>query len=295
MYCNNNMKQTNNIIISNTNNYNNYNRDINNIIFNLSDFMLNNSLLNNKDLFFTLNNDNKNDAKKHVKNDTKKHVKNDIIHNNNYFISLKKNNEDSLFWCFYKIYELENNKYIESNINNKFLIEKNFKISSIDSIKNNAILKKYKISKSTIENDLLNEKYISYDTFNILCNVYCLNIFYVKNRIYSKINKEIVIEENENNENNVEDVKIYILYDIGTGLKITLTNQYNSENYKNMINNLIEVENINKPLKNISYYKLKDLQDFSNKLNIPINNDTKKKTKKELYDSIYNILNEKIE
>ena len=62
-----------------------------------------------------------------------------------------------------------------------------------------------------------------------------------------------------------------------------------------MINNLIEVENINKPLKNISYYKLKDLQDFSDKLNIPINNDTKKKTKKELYDNIYNILSEKIE
>ena len=54
MYCN-NMNQTNNIIISNTNNYN---KDINNIIFNLSDFMLTNSLLNNRELFFMLNTEN---------------------------------------------------------------------------------------------------------------------------------------------------------------------------------------------------------------------------------------------
>ena len=151
------------------------------------------------------------------------------------------------------------------------------------------------MSKATIENDLLNEKKISYDTFNILCNVYCLNIFYVKNRIYSKINKELDISYDCENEEKEDNVKIYILYDNEKEIKITLNNQYNSENYKHMIKNLIEVDNINKPLKNISYYKLKDLQDFSNKLNISITNDTKKKTKKELYDNINNILNEKIE
>ena len=177
MYCN-NMNQMNNIIISNTNNYN---RDVNNIIFNLSDFMLTNSLLNNRELFFMLNtenNVNKNvnkNVNNNVNNNVNKNVNNNV--NKNYFISFKSKTEDSLFWCFYKIYQLQNNNnYIENNINNKFLTEKNFKISSINNIKNNIILKKYKMSKATIENDLLNEKKISYDTFNILCNVYCLNI-----------------------------------------------------------------------------------------------------------------------
>ena len=291
------MNQMNNIIISNTNNYN---RDVNNIIFNLSDFMLTNSLLNNRELFFMLNtenNVNKNvnkNVNNNVNNNVNKNVNNNV--NKNYFISFKSKTEDSLFWCFYKIYQLQNNNnYIENNINNKFLTEKNFKISSINNIKNNIILKKYKMSKATIENDLLNEKKISYDTFNILCNVYCLNIFYVKNKIYSKINKELDISYDCENEEKEDNVKIYILYDNEKEIKITLNNQYNSENYKHMIKNLIEVDNINKPLKNISYYKLKDLQDFSNKLNISISNDTKKKTKKELYDNINNILNEKIE
>ena len=299
------MNQTNNIIISNTNNYN---KDINNIIFNLSDFMLTNSLLNNRELFFILNTENtlnssinnsinsnlNSSLNSNLNSYVPKNVNKNV--NNNYFISFKSKTEDSLFWCFYKIYQLQNNNnYIENNINNKFLTEKNFKISSINNIKNNSILKKYKMSKATIENDLLNEKKISYDTFNILCNVYCLNIFYVKNRIYSKINKELDISYDCENEEKEDNVKIYILYDNEKEIKITLNNQYNSENYKHMIKNLIEVDNINKPLKNISYYKLKDLQDFSNKLNISISNDTKKKTKKELYDNINNILNEKIE
>lgn len=289
----NNMNETSNIIISNSNNYNNYNKDVNNIIMNLSDYMLNNTLLNDKNLFYSSNkNYEKNNVNSKNKNKdySNNRINNKSVINKDYYVA--KNDEDKLFWCFYKIYDLNNNNYVESNINNRFLTEKNFKISSINKIKNDNILKKLKISKTTIENDLLNEKKISFDTFVVLCNVYELNIFYVKDKIYSKININLDIDQDDKDE---ENIKYYILYDNKDQLKITFNNQYNSDNYNNIIKSLIEVDNINKPLKNISYYKLKDLQDFSVKLNLPISNDNKKKTKKELYDSIHNLLNYKID
>tara|TARA_Y100000389_G_scaffold204900_1_gene260623 strand:- start:4261 stop:5112 length:852 start_codon:yes stop_codon:yes gene_type:complete len=282
------MNETNNIIINNYNNYNNYNKEVSNIIMDLSEYMLNNSLLTNKTLFCSSNKNyekNNMNSKNKNKDNSNNRINNKSVINKDFYIS--KKDEDKLFWCFYNIYDLDNN-YLESNINNRFLTEKKFKISSIDKIKNNNnnILKKLKTSKITIENDLLNEKNISFDTFIVLCNVYELNIFYVKDKIYSKMNLDI-----EKDQEDEKDIKYYILYHNKDEIKITLNNQYNTDNYNNILKNLIYVENINKPLKNISCYKLKDLQDFSIKLNLPINNDNKKKTKKELYGGIHNLLN----
>ena len=72
----------------------------------------------------------------------------------------------------------------------------------------------------------------------------------------------------------------------------TITNINISENdYKNIINNYYYLENLEKPLKSITYYKLDDLINISNKLKIKLYNDVnKKKTKKELYFDILNIL-----
>jgi hypothetical protein len=65
-----------------------------------------------------------------------------------------------------------------------------------------------------------------------------------------------------------------------------------SENdYKNIINNYYYLENLEKPLKSITYYKLDDLITITHKLKINLYNDVnKKKTKKDLYFDILNKL-----
>jgi hypothetical protein len=51
------------------------------------------------------------------------------------------------------------------------------------------------------------------------------------------------------------------------------------------------IENLEKPLKSESSYKLQDLVDISNKLKVNLfDNNNKKKTKKQLYSEIYKIL-----
>ena len=71
---------------------------------------------------------------------------------------------------------------------------------------------------------------------------------------------------------------------------ITKINTCKNE-YKNIINNNYYLENLEKPLKSITYYKLNDLINISNKLKIKLYNDTnKQKTKNQLYFDILNIL-----
>jgi hypothetical protein len=61
----------------------------------------------------------------------------------------------------------------------------------------------------------------------------------------------------------------------------------NKENVNDVVNNLYKIENINKPIKCESAYKVQDLIEISSKLGIELNNnDGKKKTKKEMYELI---------
>ena len=75
---------------------------------------------------------------------------------------------------------------------------------------------------------------------------------------------------------------------------INKTINYNTE-VDNIIKNYWKVENINKPIKSISAYTLAELTNICNKLNIQIvNQNNKKKTKKELFDNILSIISVKI-
>ena len=171
--------------------------------------------------------------------------------------------QDELFWCFYIIHY----GYIKyEQIFNKFIEEKKIKIEMVGKIRENKhILKQNKWKKNIIESELINENKITVNTLICLLTVFNYN-FAIKNNnlFYSKINTDdnniflIIFDNNE-----------ISLYD-GKDKQKKITEYQNS---------LWNIENYDKPLKAISNYKVKDLQDIAKKLNI----DMEKKRKKDLY------------
>lgn len=180
--------------------------------------------------------------------------------------------KDKFFWAFYIFLHSYEEYHL---INNFFITEKNFKINCVTKIREEKNkLKIHKISKNVIENDLVNENKITLKTLNCLALLYNLNIIYIKKRTifimnYSNdklINCKNIIEENNN------EINIITLSDIL--IQELLDTYYN-------------IENINKPLNAISYYKLNDLIKISKKLNLDYTN----KLKKNLYTEISNYIN----
>tara|TARA_Y100000389_G_scaffold63178_2_gene59293 strand:- start:3483 stop:4343 length:861 start_codon:yes stop_codon:yes gene_type:complete len=216
-----------------------------------------------------------------------------------------KYKEDTFFWCFYNLLNInELNKFNEFNEFNKFnefnelkllKIEKDTKILLLEELRKNKnkIKKKYKLN--VLEDELLNSKKICFNTFCGLCCLKDINIFITtNNNTYSYfLNNDELIENNMLNSYNLFNF-IELKYNNSLiNVKNNTINNINiSENeYKNIVNNHFYLENLEKPLKTISYYKLDDLINICNKLNIIIfNSANKKKTKKELYSNILNIL-----
>ena len=172
--------------------------------------------------------------------------------------------EDKLFWCFYKIINDMWDK------NESFKLEKEFKIECIEKfrkIKND--LKPHKLVLSHIENDLLNEKKISLKTLISLSILYKINLIYTKNYTYYEINNNSLDDNSEtfliNNINNSECL-VLVKKDL--------------DYYRN---NYFCIENINKPIKAISGYTIKELELIAKKLQINIDNI---KIKKDIYQKI---------
>jgi hypothetical protein len=184
-------------------------------------------------------------------------------------------NSDKLFWCLYII----NNGINEYNLNASkyFSIEKEIKINAITYMKNNN--HKIKLNKSSVENNLLYEKNITIQSFALLCDMLNLNIRIINtNHYYEFLNNDSQDFTN-------------IIYDNKYGIDLLKHNNNNNDN-NNDINNKFLVTNYSKPINSITYYKVDDIYVICNKLKINIkNNKDKNKTKKELYDEIYKILN----
>jgi len=212
--------------------------------------------------------------------------KNNIIKNNNnnnnnnnnktkfdkqYFFV--PNEKDTLFWCYYII---KNGDIKYETINNKnLIITKQIKIDYVTKIRENKqIVKKTKFdSIINIESNLANDDYINIKTIMTLSVIDNINIIFITKKTYFECL------------NNVSD-NIYIIreleYNKKYGYEIA-----NDENLNKIRTTLYKIESLNKPIKNISFYKVKDLIDICNKLEINIKNDNgKNKTKNELYNSI---------
>jgi len=178
--------------------------------------------------------------------------------------------KDSLFWCFYIIkhgqtaYDMLDHRI--------FVVEKKLKIGYVEKIRNDKEqIKLHKFATLThLESNLANDDRIDLPTFLSLCVIENLNVNIVKKRTYF----ELLMNDG------VESHTIYCL-----------------ENHKHGYNQispdkatLLKIDNIVKPIKSISSYKVNDLLVFCEKLKIetinPDTNKSKNKTKSELYESI---------
>jgi hypothetical protein len=275
------------------------NEDTNyNIVVNkLQDYMLNENKIENSIKNKIIKNTtvckNKNDKYKTEKND--KYVDNN---KNNAIILKDESNKDlqistnslffpsekdSLFWCFYI---MKNGEASYEMIDFKnLIIEKKIKIEYVEKLrKEKQLLKTYKFATLThIENQLANEQRIDINTFLTLCVLENLNIFYISKNTYFEllmndtsvihlIKKGFVAGNN---------------YVANFGYK---TDNKESEEITKYKNEFYKIDNIDKPIKSISTYKVQELIDFCNKLSIEtVNNETKKnknKNKNELYESL---------
>ena len=187
--------------------------------------------------------------------------------------------KDQLFWCFYIIkYGYEDYQMI----NQPFLIEKNLKIECINQIrKNKELLKKYKLKKTEIESELLNDEKLTLKGFLAICIYNNINFILINNRKYYELTVTDDISE-EMNEYNIVKFE-------NKNYSVDITED--KELIKNKIvtyrNNYYKIDNLTKPIRAFSSYSLTDLHEICNNLQIKVTNETGKKLqKKELYTEI---------
>ena len=232
------------------------------VINTLQDYFLSE---NNITTIFKTRVDNVKQNVKKVTNDTVKKVEHD------FFIPKQK---DSLFWCFYLIKNGDVSYEMLGLITP--IIEKKFKIDYVEKIRKNKILiKPYKFSAiSNIENQLANEFKIDLKTLLTLCVIENINVFFINKKTYYEL---ITNDSND----------IFVIHKFDNdkfGYKLLSTDSKDLETYKS---SLLKIDNIDKPIKSISSYKVSELLEYCNKLVIEtVNKETGKiKSKKELYES----------
>jgi hypothetical protein len=205
---------------------------------------------------------------------------------NNSFVPRKT---DELFWIFYII--INGFSQYELIGSNDYEIEKTEKYRLIELLREKGykqILKQNKITKikEDIEDDLGHKERISYKTFFALCYTHKLNILFIHRQKCFKIvsgnaedNFHLIIKYDPPKENRHGNYK-YVY--------ITEHTQEEREKYMDE-KKYFQWENIDKPLKAISYYKVKDLIDICilHKLK---EEDYIKKTKQEVYDLLLDII-----
>ncbi len=185
---------------------------------------------------------------------------------------------DNLFWCYFII--KNGDVKCENIYNRNIVITKQLKIELVSKIRENKqIVKTYKFDTiSSIESNLANDNIISIKTIMTLCAIDKINLIFISKKTYY----ELLMNDNE---------PIYIIREICS--QNNYTKKYGFEIATNdMIeeirNTLHKIDNPDKPIKALSYYKVQDLIEIANKLAIEtINKETgKNKSKNDLYESI---------
>lgn len=181
--------------------------------------------------------------------------------------------KDSLFWCFYILKKGISNYEMEIS-GQYFVVEKNEKYKYIETLrKKKDILKIHKIKPFTeLEDDLANKKQISIKTFFALCVLENINVLFISNRkVYELLVDErqpinVVHRNKETEEHFIE------LEPTDDSIK-----KYRETYYK--------MNSFDKGIKSIGSYKLDELIELCNRLNIKINKcQGKRPTKKEIYE-----------
>jgi len=209
-------------------------------------------------------------------------------YNEPFKINNHKNFADKLFWIFYKIINNLNDSDLEHI--NSFKIMKEFKINSVEKLKNQKnILKDYKIQKSAVEDDLTNNEKISFKTFHALCVLYLVNVILIRdNNTYC-----VLCTNNDEKVINLQNYKLLKITNVKMSSQFNnfdielVNNSTTEEELQKILKSYYAIENLEKPLKAFSSYKLDDLVSLAEKLNINVYDEhTKKKKKQELYENI---------
>ena len=227
----------------------------NHIIDNIQDYMLTTVMFNKFNI---------KEPEKVIKKIQKKHTSNRI--------TIKE--IDQLFWYFYiALHGYDEYKLLD----NKFTLEKNIKISNIEKMRsNNSILKQQKLKISDYETTLLNSRRIDIATLCGLAAYNELNIFYIKDKIYYHFNF--------GDPNNA-----IIIYNDGKTYSCELNP--NQQLIESITKNYYHIENPNKPIRGISTYKIDDIINICNKLDIKTQLESgKSKSKKQMYTEIQTYL-----
>ena len=239
----------------------------------LESFMLINS--NNKDMYIdnTIKEiDNTNKTNTNLEKQEKNKKSN--IKSNDFFCPREK---DQLFWCFYiSLYDID---IYRDNKSKVFTIEHDFKIHTVEKLRKiKDELKTHKIRLNPIEDELVNSKKITTVSIPALCLLYKKNIVIVRSRIYY-----LFCYDQDNSEYNLNNYYTIFNTDDQYYIDYELTN----DKFKLIIDTYYRVDNLNKPLKSLSSYTLKELQDIATKLDIClVGENNKNKTKQILYENI---------
>ena len=257
----------------------------NQVLQNLQDYMLNDSCL--KSITESTNNTNINSSMNTNINSSMNTNINSSMNANNkfnkpiikeFFIPKQK---DTLFWCFYIMKNGLDNYEDLNTTGISIVTEKQLKIGYVEQLrKEKTLLKIYKFASIThIENQLVNENKIDINTFLTLCVLENLNILYLKKKTYY----ELLM-----NDTNI--IHVINFTDYGKfGYKVdSVNNSENNTNIEKYRTTLFKIDNIEKPIKSLSAYKVSELVEYCSKLDISIINETtnKKKNKNELYESL---------
>ena len=188
--------------------------------------------------------------------------------------------KDSLFWCFYIMkHGLDAYNTLE-NIN--IVVERKIKIEYVEELrKNKHVIKTSKLAPlAYIENFLANEPEIDIKTFFTLCILEKINLLYLYKRTFFLLNTS--------DDDVSELVSIHVVKRNEVPSKFGIMENEKPEKIKEYMESLYKIENISKPIKGLSSYKVSELVDMSKKLGLEIINNTtnKQKTKNELYESL---------
>ena len=209
-------------------------------------------------------------------------------YNEPFKITNHKNFQDKLFWLFYKLI----NNFQDSDLEtlNSFTIMKDFKFGVVEKLRSQKnSLKNFKISKTYVEDDLTNNEKISFKTFHALCILYLINVIILRsNNSYC-----VLCCNNDEKVYNLQNYKVLQLSNEKMSAQFNnfdvelLNGSLSEEELQNYLVSYFHIENIEKPLKAFSSYKLDDLTKIAEQLQISIYDENGKKRKKQdLYEKI---------
>lgn len=180
---------------------------------------------------------------------------------------------DSLFWCFYIMhkglggYEMLHNRML--------VTEKNAKIEYIEVLRaNKLVVKAAKLGQlSNMESALLNERTIDIKTFMALCYAEGISCVYVSNQCYYEINVD---------EDDVENIHV-ITKKRQSGNATVKYGHSVCNNIDTIRTSCMKIDNVVKPLKAMTGYKLDELIAFCHTLHLPV---PEKARKKDVYECL---------